>query len=152
MHRNSQFNSLVPELLIRDFARSQAFYGEQLGFRRLYGRDNPSFAYLEIDGAQLMIEQLDDNSWLTADMAMPFGRGINLQIEVRDIDGPVERLRSAGWPLFKQPEDVWYWADDRLFGQRQFLVQDPDGYLLRFCRDLGIRAAADIPSAGRIVT
>jgi len=33
-------------------------------------------------------------------------------------------------------------------GNRQFLLQDPDGYLLRFFQDLGETAA---PKTGRIV-
>ena len=122
MARQIEFKPLVPELLVRDFARSQAFYCGLLGFERLYGRENP------------------------------FGRGLNLQIDARDIDSPAARLKAAEWPLFKQPEEVWYRADDRLFGQRQFLAQDPDGYLPRFCRELGERAADDPPADGRIVS
>jgi lactoylglutathione lyase len=38
-------------------------------------------------------------------------------------------------------EERWYRRGDVLLGQRQFVVQDPDGYLLRFCQDLGSRPA-----------
>ena len=137
---------------MRDFARSLAFYCDLLGFERLYGRADPAFAYLAIDGAQLMIEQMESDSWLTGDMTPPLGRGINLQIEVGDVDSPVARLTAAGWPLFRHVEEAWYRVDDQLFGQRQFLVQDPDGYLLRFCRELGRRVTADAPAKGRIVS
>jgi lactoylglutathione lyase len=36
-------------------------------------------------------------------------------------------------------ETKWYRHDDIEHGQTQFLVQDPDGYLLRFMQDLGQR-------------
>jgi catechol 2,3-dioxygenase-like lactoylglutathione lyase family enzyme len=152
MAREIDFRPLVPELLVRDFTRSLAFYCDLLGFQRLYGRVDPAFAYLAIDDAQLMIEQMEGDSWLTGDMTPPLGRGINLQIEVSDVDGPVTRLTTAGWPLFRQVEEAWYRVDDQLYGQRQFLVQDPDGYLLRFCRELGCRAAEDAPADGRVVS
>jgi hypothetical protein len=38
-------------------------------------------------------------------------------------------------------EDRWYDRDSLSFGNRQFVVQDPDGYLLRFFQDLGSRPA-----------
>ena len=36
-------------------------------------------------------------------------------------------------------EEKWYRKNDKEVGHKQFLVQDPDGYLLRFFQDLGIR-------------
>ncbi len=36
-------------------------------------------------------------------------------------------------------EDAWYRAGTTEVGQRQFLVQDPDGYLLRLGAKLGER-------------
>ena len=34
-------------------------------------------------------------------------------------------------------EENWYRQDNKLLGNKEFLVQDPDGYLLRFSEDLG---------------
>ena len=34
-------------------------------------------------------------------------------------------------------EENWYRQDDKLLGNKEFLVQDPDGYLIRFSQDLG---------------
>jgi hypothetical protein len=36
-------------------------------------------------------------------------------------------------------EEKWYRADNVYVGNRQFIVQDPDGYLLRFYQHLGTR-------------
>jgi len=150
--RDIDFRPLVPELLCRDVAASLAFYCGTLGFERLYGRDDPAFAYLEREGAQIMIEALDPGAWLTAAMEPPFGRGINLQIEATDIAPLLDALAAAGRPLWREPEEAWYAGTDRLYGQRQFLVQDPDGYLLRFCQDLGERPLDEPAPGGRTVS
>jgi hypothetical protein len=44
-----------------------------------------------------------------------------------------------GWDLYEQPNDAWYRIGELEVGRREFLVQDPDGYLLRFAEDLGTR-------------
>lgn len=41
-----------------------------------------------------------------------------------------------------QPEVKWYRMDDEEVGVQQFLVQDPDGYLIRFQSSLGRRPDA----------
>jgi catechol 2,3-dioxygenase-like lactoylglutathione lyase family enzyme len=48
-------------------------------------------------------------------------------------------LAGAGWPLFMDPERKWYRTGDVETGVHQFLVQDPDGYLIRFSAYLGER-------------
>ena len=71
----------------------------------------------------------------------PFGRGMNLEIEVGSVAPLLDALAAAGWPLHLPPEEAWYRAGDRDLGQYQFIVADPDGYLLRFCEPLGERDA-----------
>lgn len=132
------WSRLVPELLVSDFAASLAFYTGVLGFAVAYDRPEEHFAFLDLDGAQLMLEQAD-GTWFTGAMERPFGRGINLQIEVAAIAPLLARLDTIGWPLYRQPSDEWYRCGDMLLGNRQFLVQCPDGYLLRFFEDLGER-------------
>jgi len=48
-------------------------------------------------------------------------------------------LDDAKWQLYEQPNEAWYRVGDQEVGQREFLVQDPDGYLLRFVERLGMR-------------
>jgi hypothetical protein len=43
-----------------------------------------------------------------------------------------ERLCEAGVPLFRPLRESWYRGEGAEFGRVEFLVQDPDGYLLRF--------------------
>jgi hypothetical protein len=48
-------------------------------------------------------------------------------------------LNALNWALYEQLSDRWYRVGDREKGLRQFLVQDPDGYLILFGQDLGAR-------------
>jgi hypothetical protein len=40
-------------------------------------------------------------------------------------------FRALGWPLFMATEQKWYRVREVLTGVNQFLVRDPDGYLVR---------------------
>jgi len=44
-----------------------------------------------------------------------------------------------GFKIYKTIYEKWYRVEDRLYGHRQFFIQDPDGYLLRFFQELGMR-------------
>ncbi|EGQ7958207.1 VOC family protein [Vibrio vulnificus] len=131
------WNPMVPELSVSDFSKSLNFYCEILGFKVRSKRKSPNFVYLEFEQVQIMLEQIHDNAWVTGTLETPLGRGVNFQIELSDIAPVYERLESAGVSLFKEQKDTWYDVGDSLSGQREFLVQDPDGYLLRFSQYLG---------------
>lgn len=139
---------LVPELYVSEIGRSLRFYTAVLGFAVLYARPEERFVYLVREGAALMLEQPADpaRTWLAGPLEPPYGRGINLQIAATDL-GPLHAaVLAAGAPLLLPLEERWYRRDSLLLGQRQFVVQDPDGYLLRFCQDLGSRP---VPDGGR---
>ena len=73
--------------------------------------------------------------------ARPFGRGLNLQIGVAALAPMLAVLGDAGVPLLRGPEERWYRREGVELGHRQFVVADPDGYLLRFFESLGERPA-----------
>ena len=132
--------ALVPELAVTDLKTSLDFYTRLLGFEVVFDRPETRFAYLQLGRAQLMLDQLAEGvGWQTGRLEPPFGRGINLQIEVQALAPMLDRLAAAAYPLFVEPEANWYRQDDVLHGNREFLVQDPDGYLLRFSEFLGTR-------------
>lgn len=136
-------NKLVPELMITDLDSSLVFWVSCLGFDIAYERPEDGFAYLDLNGAQVMLEQIDSDAgqWLTAPLTEPFGRGINLQVDVPAVAPIIQRLGLAGCPLFRECKDTWYRADDVEVGQREFIVQAPDGYLVRLVERLGERPA-----------
>jgi catechol 2,3-dioxygenase-like lactoylglutathione lyase family enzyme len=128
---------LVPELLITDLTNSLNFWVTLCGFEILYDRPKEGFAYLHFGTAHLMLEQIGvGRNWVPDTLERPLGRGVNFQITVPAIMPLVERLSSSGWPLYMAPEDKWYQTGDREAGVSQFLVQDPDGYLVRFASRL----------------
>jgi hypothetical protein len=88
-----------------------------------------------------MLEQLND-VWKTGELEYPFGRGINIQMLVEDIEVLISSLKAHGYPLMVEPEEHWYRKDNLLLGLREFLVMDPDGYLLRFSQRLGTKEIA----------
>lgn len=139
-------NKLVPELMVTDMQTSLAFWVGCLGFNIAYQRPEDGFAYLDLKGAQVMLEQVEPNAgqWLTAELSKPYGRGINLQIDVAAVAPIIEKLGAAQFPLYRACKDNWYRADDIEVGQREFLVQDPDGYLVRLVERLGERPVCSI--------
>ena len=134
-----EFSKLIPELSVSDIKKSLEFYTNVLGFKVEYSRVEDKFYFLSINEAQMMIEEIN-NHWSVGELEQPFGRGINFQIEVENIEPILERLEKTGTQLFRDPKESWYKGDGVEFGQREFLVQDPDGYLLRFIQDIGERA------------
>lgn len=132
---------LVPEFLVKDLQESLCFWRDLIGFVVVYDRLEQGFAYLDRNGVQIMLEQFDPGSgaWLTGSLERPLGRGINFQIDITSIQPVLDRLTKAGWPLFVAPEEARYRNGDVERGQRQFLVMDPDGYLLRFIEFIGVR-------------
>ena len=138
---NHEWAVLVPELYVSKLSRSLSFWCDLLGFQRLYQRPEEGFAYLERERAAVMLEHVGPRSWSTGDLAHPFGRGLNLQIMATSLEPILNNLTEAAWPLFQAPEERWYRTGLAEHGQRQFLVQDPDGYLLRFAESLGVRGA-----------
>jgi len=98
---------LVPELLVGHLEASLRFWRDCLGFSILYERPEHGFAFIDLDGASLMLEQRDRaaRTWETGPLERPLGRGINFEIQVEDLDGILSRLLAVSWPLYLQPED-----------------------------------------------
>jgi len=124
-----KYNKLIPELSVTNIEKSTDFYVDLLGFKVEYKRDECKFMFLSLDGSQIMIEQIND-TWNTGELSYPFGRGINFQFEVEDINPILSRLKDNNYPIFVLPKDNWYRVNDKVTGNREFLVLDPDGYLL----------------------
>ena len=127
----------LTSVLVEDQTKALAFYTDILGFSVLFARPDERFAYLDLGGAQLMIEQSVGRSFSAAELVHPYGRGVNLQIEVTEVEALYQKVQAAQAVIYLPLEDHWYRRDQQLFGNRQFIVQDPDGYLLRFFQDLG---------------
>jgi len=133
-----RFNKLIPELSVKNYNKSIEFYINILGFTLEYCREKDKFAMISINNAQIMIEEINCH-WNTGELNYPFGRGINFQIEVRNVDQMVKTIKESDIKLFREIEVNWYEVQGKHYGNKEFLVQDPDGYLLRFTEDIGIK-------------
>ena len=133
---------LVPELYCSDIERSVSFYVDLLGFLVRFARPEERFVYLDREGAEMMLEQPTTRVFVSGELEHPYGRGVNFQIEVAEVAMLYARVKASRWPVFLELEDRWYRQDELELGNRQFVIQDPDGYLLRFFEDLGSRTAA----------
>jgi catechol 2,3-dioxygenase-like lactoylglutathione lyase family enzyme len=132
------FHPHVPELSASHFEKSLSFYTEVLKFRVEFQRPEHQFAFLSSQGCQLMIEQ-ENPVWKTGKLEYPYGRGINLAMQVDTLGVLLQSLQEHHFPLFADPAEHWYRQGQILLGRREFLVMDPDGYLLRFAQSLGER-------------
>src|SRR5208282_556909 len=131
---------LVPELLVADIDKSLRFWRDLCGFVVVFDRLYEGFAYLDLDGAQVMLEERGrTRNWVTGTLETPFGRGVNFQVRVSAIEPILAALARANWPLFMESEQRWYRTGEVETGVHQFLVQDPDGYLIRFSARIGER-------------
>ena len=133
---------LTPELYVTDLQASLAFYVDVIGFRVEFDRPEQGFAALELGLSRLMLEQaprlrpsteseMQRGQWIPAQLEAPFGRGMNFEIEVEDVDAIHQRCQGRGLPLVVALHQKSYRVGQELCTVRQFLVADPDGYLIR---------------------
>ena len=134
--------ALVPELYVSNLGSSIAFYVDILGFRIEYERAEEKFAAISLGAAALMLEEAPSlaratpeefrqGQWRTAHLERPFGRGLNLEIEVSDIRAIASRISASAFPFLLQPHDRSYRMGSERRVVRQLLIADPDGYLIR---------------------
>lgn len=142
---------LIPELCCSNIKTSLLFYTKTLGFLIQYQREENGFAMLERQGSRIMLDEIrtdsvseTDRTWISGPLEAPFGRGINLQMETTKVDELYNRAQKAGANIFLPIEERWYRANNVEIGNRQFIVLDPDGYMLRFFQYLGERTAEQI--------
>ncbi|MEM1431319.1 MAG: VOC family protein [Pseudomonadota bacterium] len=138
-----EINTLVPEVWCSNFDVSMQFYSTYLGFEVAQRRGGDPHAYLTLHGAQIMLAHwhLDGTwaPWHAADLDHPFGRGINFQFMVPDVDGLYRAILSHGIKPLLEIYDAEIWKTDVMDTRRQFMVSDPDGYVLRFAQSLTTR-------------
>ncbi|MFY2824528.1 VOC family protein [Ruegeria sp. MALMAid1280] len=138
---------LVPELWCTDFEESMKFYTESIGFEVVQQRGHDPHAYISLNQAQIMLAHWTIDGgwepWHPKPMERPFGRGINFQFLVHNVQGLYDRICSIGIEPFVDIHDAEVWKTGCMDTRRQFIVLDPDGYLLRFAQSVGMRAVTD---------
>ena len=130
------WNKIIPELSVTNLENSLKFY-KTIGFKIEYERPENKFVFISLGEIQFMLQEISDNDkWSVAPLTYPFGNGINFQLEVTNLEKIYKNLKTANYKITFDIEENWYRQDDKLLGNKEFLIQDPDGYLLRFFEDI----------------
>lgn len=131
------FSKNLPELSVTNLEKSLEFY-KTAGFKIEYERPENKFSFISLGEIQFMLQEIRENEkWELAPLTYPFGNGINFQLDVNNVDKIYNNLKNNNYKIAFEIEENWYRQDGKLLGCREFLIQDPDGYLLRFSEDLG---------------
>lgn len=132
-----EFSKNIPEFSVTNLEKSLNFY-KAVGFKIEYDRPENKFVFISLGKIQFMLQEISNtDKWDVAPLTYPFGNGINFQLEVDDVEFIYNNLLSNNYKIAFEIEENWYRQDNKLLGNKEFLVQDPDGYLLRFSQDLG---------------
>lgn len=128
-----KFNKLIPELIVSDLNKSLDFYCRVIGFSIVYER--PGFTFISYEGSQIMLQQ-KNGEWETGNLEEPFGRGINFQIEVSNVDLLLNKFKKYKLNIYEDLSTKSYDVQGVGIKSKEFLVMDPDGYLLRFSQEI----------------
>ena len=125
------FNKMIPELSVFDIEQTKRFYND-LGFKIEYERPEEKFVFMSFQDSQFMFEQIHDNGWNIGELIYPLGRGINFSIAVDDIEGLYKLVKTLHLEIYRELYRSIYQVNGTEETQTEFLIQDPNGYLLRF--------------------
>lgn len=125
------FNKMIPELSVFDIEQTKRFYND-LGFEIEYERPEEKFVFMSFQDSQFMFEQIHDNGWNIGELIYPLGRGINFSIAVDDIEGLYKLVKTLNLEIYRELNRSIYQVNGTEETQTEFLIQDPNGYLLRF--------------------
>ena len=126
-----KFNSLIPELTVRNIEEAKSFYLNILNFNLEYERVEDKFAFVSLESNQIMLQEANGN-WGVGELEYPFGRGVNFEMTVSNVEEYYVQILQKGITPFRPLTVNKYRKEDELIAQNEFLIQDQDGYLLRF--------------------
>ena len=127
---NMDFNKMIPELSVFDIEQTKRFYND-LGFKIEYERPEEKFVFMSFQDSQFMFEQIHDNGWNIGELIYPLGRGINFSKAVDDIEGLYKLVKTLNLEIYRELNRSIYQVNGTEETQTEFLIQDPNGYLLR---------------------
>jgi predicted enzyme related to lactoylglutathione lyase len=113
------------EIFVSDIERSVVFYERVLSFVRK--NESPGYVSMRRGVAQIGIglaSELSDAHPLKPRSGERVGVGVEIVVEVEDVDAAYGAVQSAGYPTLSP-------LKERPWGLRDFRIVDPDGYYLR---------------------
>ncbi|WP_091486124.1 VOC family protein [Microbacterium pygmaeum] len=114
----------MPVVMTVDRAAARAFYEDFLGFRVAMDEDGMMmFASPTTPTTQLIV------AWESPTAVDPELRGVDISIEVDDVDAAFTAAQTAGYEIVRG-------VRDEAWGIRRFFVRDPSGRVLNVASHL----------------
>lgn len=121
-----RLRAICPVVPVRDVARSAGFYERHLGFRTAFLADDRSYGVVVRDGQAIHLTDASESEQALRATA----NNISFYIETEDLEALWQAVEASA------PATKVRALEDKPWGTREFHIQDPDGCLLRFGRDL----------------
>lgn len=116
---------ILPNICSDDLAASRDFYVQLLGFKVNYDSDwYVQLAVPDVAGLELGIIRREHELVPAAHQLAP--RGVYITFVVKDVDESFAVAQKMGAKIVQSPRNEFY-------GQRRFLVEDPNGCLIDIC-------------------
>jgi uncharacterized glyoxalase superfamily protein PhnB len=128
-----KFSKLTPNLVVTDVARSVAFYRDNLGMEiGMSVPDEPPYVFASVVHGSVEIF-FNATEAVRADFPQMLVHGVGgaltLYLEVDDVDRLHLDLSAKGVTIVMEPKTQFY-------GMREFMIADPDGWLLMFAQKM----------------
>jgi uncharacterized glyoxalase superfamily protein PhnB len=123
---------IAPYFIVDDVVSTASYYRDTLGFEydRLWN-DPPSFCIVRRNGVCIMLAQFESRVALRPNRTVdPEGGAWDAYIWVNDVNGVYTEFKTKGVTIGRE-------ISDRVYGCRDFEVDDCNGYRLCFGQDLG---------------
>lgn len=128
--------SFHPNVVTAKFFETWDFYTTHLGFRTV--AEQGDYVHLvHPEGAELGVLRHEVAAHHAELVSATEGRGVWFSLNVADADAEHARLVSAGVEVVEE-------LADKPWGDRQFLVRDPNGVLIAIAHRLGTRSEATL--------
>jgi len=116
-------NTISLLLWVQESDISRKFY-KKLGFDVVVADDDHSI--VKLDNLEITLVNMRDEPGFAKDsLGADKGRGVYLYIRVGNVDDKYQSLQNAGFVPYTHPRN-WPW------GNREFILKDPDGYKICF--------------------
>lgn len=113
-------------LYVTDTHKTAEFY-RQLGFEVVKEEDN--FTLARLGDFELHCHDRTEVTFRNESLVEPKGAGVYIYVNVENIDQHFQILKGKGLQPSSEPRN-WPW------GNREFVIRDPDGYKLVFYEPL----------------
>ena len=84
-----------------------------------------------------MVEEIN-GYWSVGEISYPFGNGVNFQIYTENIDDIYKVCKQKNLNFFRELMINEYKINNQIVTEKEFLIQDPDGYLIRFQKTISL--------------